>query len=395
VIFLDNASTTPIDPQVLELLSQSLAEDFYNPHSHFKKSRSLLKQIEESQKIILEELGLSQSHQLFFTSGATESNHWVIDSLQCQLKKIFFSKADHVSTYAKIENSQLLNCAVELSLDAGLYCSRHITEICQEIATSPRMEQSPSTLFLLNVVNSQSGKRQMSEAMLEQLGQLGDRVFVHLDATQIILNDENLVNLKNADSLSLSFHKFNGPKGIGALIVKKKWIEQKKIKPMFFGHARNNLNLRAGTYNAPLIFAATKAISSHREFIKNNPTHFKNLSALLKNELSNLMSEEIFFPWDISSKDHDGKIASIVLRHYPSDVLLRLLEEENIFISSTSACSPRIQDNNPVFQSLGLDLKWHKNILRISFSRSTSENDIQAFIQTFQKILQRLKILKK
>lgn len=369
--YFDYAATTPLFPEVLETLQKSFKSDFANPNALHSLGQNQREQLEEQRQLLKSLLKIKTADKLYFTSCATESNNTVIRGIN--LKKddvIFYSKADHPSLVSVVEARSTLDNIqlVEIkNLNDGTVDLEYFSMIL-------KIHQSNLALVCLTSINNQSGAL-LDISKISQLIREKTKAHIHVDAVQhvgkIPFFNPNLV-----DSLSLSAHKVGGPKGVGALYLK----EKNNISPLIIGGGQEE-GMRSGTESLPLIKA----------FVTASTLSLKDLNKKLSevNELKNKCVEEfqknipeIIYPFLNSSP----YIFSFILPGVSSDIILRHLEMKKIYISSTSACSAKVKGFNPSLYALGIDEKFHKNFLRISFGPQTTLQDIENLALEFKNV---------
>ena len=379
MIYLDHAASTPLHPRAYALLSDSLKKDFANPSSIHTLGRSLQKDIERSRRFFLDSLGVGPSDHFIFTSSATESNNTVIRGLQQEGEGggrdvVFYSPADHPSVTRPCETLAASHrgggriLLREIPLKKGMIDVLALLEQLDERAR----------LVILGHVNSQSGHIHDLFNISQKIKEKAPRVWIHGDSAQGY--GKFPLKAPYLDSLAVSSHKIGGPKGIAGLYLKAR--ARVRVRPLLEGGGQEG-GWRASTLAPSLIFSFEEAARQSLGHWEKNLAHVQRLNDLGQDLLQDIPS--IIFPF--GRGDHLGPyILMFILPRIPSDILLRHLEREEIFLSSTSACSSRIKGKNPVYSALGIEEKWHKFVLRASFSYQTSENDVRIFCRTLREL---------
>lgn len=369
MIYLDHAASTPLLAESLLVLEKSFREDFANPSSKHSLGLKLAHKVEASRKIIAEHfLGhfdQNKEFELVFTSGATESNNIFLQGLE-SISSVQYFKGDHPSLTAPIE-------------------SRFI----QKKSVSPHSffkEEEGADLLAISLVNGQSGEI-LNFENLESFKKDHPRSIIFLDVSQAFGKlPETLAILqkmgKYIDALSLSAHKMGGPKGIGALLYRKKL----KIRPLYLGGGQEK-NIRPGTICAPLILAWASAVTQREKDLKRYHDIVK-LNQYLRESLKKEFSDQIIFPFEGNAIS--PFILTFILPPFSSDIIIRHLEEKEIYLSSTSACSSKKEGKNDLFLSLGIAEKFHKNVLRVSLNYESTITEIDIFIQDLRNIYRHL-----
>ncbi len=374
MIYLDHAASTPIHPEALEVLQSSFAQDFANPSSPHALGRKTLEQLESIKKDIIK-IFQTQEKEIIFTGSATESNNTIINHFQAQ-GKILFSEADHPSITAAISLEKkcpaLHNTTGDLDWDR---LENQLQEHGKNIS-----------LAIFTHINSQSGVILDYQRLADLLKQYAPQAFFHLDFSQTLGKWPIPSELCRAvDGLTLSSHKMGGPKGIAAHLIPK----GKHLTALLKGGSQQSG--RSSTIAFPLIKSWHKAIlincSSSNCWLQMKEQTQK-LYLQLKNKIP-----EIQFPFE--TNDCSPFIACFILPLISSDILMRHLEMEDIYISTTSACSSRHAQENPVLAALQVPPELSNNVLRISFSNETSAAELEQFAEYLSFCYKQLKSLLK
>ncbi len=346
-IYLDHAATTPLIPKALEVLRESLEKDYANPSSSHKLGIELSKRIDLVRKNILNLIGASEKdYHLIFTSSATEANNMLIKGIG-KIGKIVYSKADHASVTVPASKLRCYN-------------------------------DNPKELHILTTVNHQSG----TVLKIDKCSR--ENVITHIDASQSFGKYPLNLNDLNVSSVTISAHKMGGPKGVGALIIKKNI----SLSSLLDG-GEQEYGFRSSTVNAPLIFSWQAAVECLKQ---NRETYLEKtyqLNRLVREKLG--IIEGLYFPFEI--KNTSPYILAIILKGVSSDIFMRHLSEEGIFVSTTSACSSKKTKGNRVLDALNIPLQDQKGILRISFGYFTNINEIDLFCEKFIKLYKELEFL--
>ncbi|EQC45468.1 cysteine desulfurase family protein [Bacteriovorax sp. Seq25_V] len=365
MFYFDHAASTPINAEAYEILCKSLQEDFANPASKHKLGVDLSKKINGAREEILATLKLRDSN-LIFTSSATESNNQVIKNFSKRGKVIFY-ETDHPSVTNSVEESAI-----------GLKLSDDIIE---------QLDESVS-LVVLTLVNPQSGLIVDIETIAKKVKAFNSNIAVLIDAAQAIgkIPFDFSKDPKLYDYITIAGHKLGGPRGIACLVYKK---EDKKLKPLLFGGGHEE-GLRSSTPSTALILSLARAVTLAIRDIEDNYARITLLAKKLEEGLE-VVHPNISLPFkEVVTSPY---IISVLFKGIPSDVLLRHLEMKKVYVSSTTACSSKIKGFNPMLAALGIEEKYHKNILRVSLGHSTTEQDVDGFLSAFNQVINEIKFL--
>lgn len=356
--YFDHAASTKLYPEVVEILSHSFALDYPNPAAKHRAGKECAKKIEQARTTILRGLGLAGEgeYEIIFTSSATEANNQIIRSVE---KGIIYISGDHPS--------------VTKVIDAGAGFKR-VEDAIEAIDDN-------SKLLCLSLVNSQSGQILDVEYFANEAKKRNPNILVHVDATQG-LGKVPLSLVKSAvDFVSFGAHKMGGPRGIGGLIFRSKLADSLKRYLRGGGHEKG---LRASTPATSLILAMAKACEIAFDDLEEKLQETAQLKEMIKDSLAQL-HKNISYPFE--ELNTSAYILCVLFEGIASDVLMRHLEAKDIMISSSTACSAKIKGKNPLFEGLGIDEKFHKNILRISLGKSTAEAEVKALISGFKEVI--------
>jgi cysteine desulfurase len=367
VIYLDNAASEPLRPSVLQVMSRSQALDFANPSSAHQLGRTLSERIETCRQDFLDFLGLGAKEWRFvFTGSATESNNMVILGLRLGAQdSLVYSPADHPSMIGPA-----LTCQTQ-----GVPCRAwREGEDLGDLAIS---------CLAVSQVNGQSGTIAPVNDLAQSAKIKNRQMVVHIDGSQAF--GKIPVSLANSDidSYSISAHKIGGPKGIAGLYLKR----TQKLSPIMHGGGQEE-GFRPSTLSAPHIFGFHKAAKESFSKIERAYSAALEVQNFLVNGLKQV-SSQFQFPF-LAGEKTSPYILTFIAPEYPSDVVMRCLEEKGVILSSTSACSSKIKGFNPTLAALGIPERLHKHVLRISLSSRTILAEIEECLRCFGTIWREL-----
>lgn len=375
-IYLDNAATTSLKSEVLEEMMPILKENYGNPSSIYSIGRNARKEVEKSRQTVAEILGANPS-EIFFTSGGTESDNWAIRGVAfAQLRK----GKNHIIT-SKIEHHAVLHTVKELEKE-GFEAT--YLDVDKNGFVSPEDVKAAITektaLVTVMYANNEIGTIQKISEIGKVCHEKG--VIFHTDAVQAVGHLEINVKEQNIDLLSLSGHKFHGPKGVGALYVKK----GVRILNLMQGGAQES-NKRPGTENVAGIVGLAKAleISMQNRQEKNKDLEKKRdflINELLKIKRSRLNGDRI--------QRLPGNV-NISFEGIEGESLLLLLDAAGICASSGSACTSGSLDPSHVLLAIGLVHEVAHGSLRLSLDESTTMEELEYTVSEVKKVVERLR----
>ncbi|MDC0253629.1 aminotransferase class V-fold PLP-dependent enzyme [Bacteriovoracales bacterium] len=379
MIYLDNAASQRIRKKALEVLNTGLMMHFANPSASHKVGRKLLKEIEAHRIFFINSIKGLKKYNFIFTSSATESNNMSI--LGFEFKEgdvVYISKSEHPSLIAplqKCEENGLVLKELPLNNSGGVDENKFFGTL-----------DSKTCFVVLSHINNQSGVIQPINRISQRIKEINPKIKIHLDATQSFTKVP--VSLENSliDFMTISSHKLGGPKGIAGLFVRTGI----KIFPLLFGGGQEKA-LRSSTQSYPLISsfrsAAEEGINEIDKSLNSVGKISLKVREYLKKEIPNIL-----FPFHFE-ENVSPYILTFIIPGISSDIILRHMEQEDIIFSSTSACSSKVKGSNPVFEALGIEDKFHKNVLRVSFSNETTLSEVDSFCEELCKCYKELSYL--
>ena len=375
-VYLDYAATTPISSEVYKEMISALNETYGNASSLYQKGREADEALEEARSKVAKAIGASPS-EIYFTSCGSEANNWAIKGIARANK----NKGNHIITSAIEHPSVLESCkALEKEGFEVTYIpvdSKGVvdyTEIVKAI--------KPETILIsIMSANNEVGTIEPIRAISE-LAKLNEIPF-HTDAVQAIGTIPFNVHEMNITALSLSAHKFGGPKGIGALYVKRGTKIEKFIDG---GHQERNL--RAGTSNVPAAVGLGKAIEIATENLEENN---KKLKAIRKYFLKEV-SERIH---NISLNGHPTQRllnnVNISFEGVEGEALLMMLDRNGVYVSTGSACASGSLEPSHVLVAMGLDADIAQSSIRFTFSPNTTTEEIDFAVNALYKAVKKVR----
>lgn len=373
-IYLDNAATTALDPQVLETMMPYLTEKFGNPSSIYSYGRETKLAVETARKSVAKILGANPG-EIFFTSGGTESSNTAINcairDLGC--KHIITSKIEHHATLYTAENLEKIGAAklsyVKLT-DKGHIDHEHLQEL---------LANNEQTIVTLMHANNEIGNLLDVKAVADLCKQYN--AYFHCDMVQTIGHYPLNLHELGVHFASGAGHKFHGPKGVGILYIN----EDIKIKPMLCGGAQER-NMRAGTENLYGIVGFAKALEIATESFEKDSQYIQGLKDYMTQELRTAFPDVKF------SGDAEGKSLYTVLNaSFPktekSDMLLFNLDMAGICVSGGSACSSGASSVSHVIKAIHNGQSETLTPMRFSFCKHNTKEEIDIAVSKLKELL--------
>ncbi|MBU3924857.1 cysteine desulfurase [Patescibacteria group bacterium] len=394
-IYLDNAATTPVDPAVLKEMMPYFMKKFGNPFSAHSFGQEAKVAIDNAREQVANFLGAS-SEEVFFTSGATESNNWTVFGV---LKSVKTSAAaekpgsifvPHIITSA-FEHHCVLNSSLA-SEKAGAKLSLIKPKADGVIDAQDIAKEITDQTILISImyVNNEVGTIQpikeigeiIKNAKADRLAK-GNKMplYFHTDAVQAANYLKCDVDYLGVDLLTLSAHKIYGPKGAGSLYVRR----GTRIAPSQYGGEQES-NLRAGTHNVPGIVGMGKAVSLIEKHKKGLPK-MKKLRDKLFAEIMKISGTQINGSREFRAPNN----ANFSFRGIEGESLIISLDMAGIAASTGSACSSASLAPSHVLTSMGISPEVAHASLRLTLGKDATEQEINYVIKELPPIIERLR----
>lgn len=374
-IYLDNSATTKPYKEVVESMVYALEVDYANPSSLHKKGLEVSKKIKEVRQIIAKSLGVKDK-EIFFTSGATESNNSII-------KGIINKRKNHIIT-TEIEHPSVLNTLK--SLESEGYEVTYLKVDEKGVISLDDLKNSikeNTGLITVMHVNNEVGSIQPIEEIGKHLKTLKEKIYFHVDCVQSYTKINFKPSKYNIDFLSVSAHKIHGPKGIGFMYIK----ENSNLKSLIFGGSQEN-GFRAGTENTPGIYGLGEAVKISNENLDEKIEKIKNLKNLLKDEITKNIKDI-----KINSTDEGVcHILNISFYGIKGEVLLHYLEQKNMYVSTGSACSSKKKGSH-VLNCMNLKPDEIEGAIRFSLSSETTSDEIFEAVKILKESVEDLRFI--
>lgn len=373
MIYLDYSATTPVRKEVLESFEKTCLDFIGNSNSLHSLGVASHK-LEQSATTQIANLLHIKPEEIIYTSGASESNNLALKGIANQYhnrgKHIITTDLEHSSIYGPC--SYLQKQGFEVSIvptnEFGIV----------EVDTLKKMIRQDTILVSIASVNSETGLRQPVEEIGRMLREF-EKCFFHVDMTQSI--GKVNISLENIDLASFSAHKFYGLKGIGCLIKKEKIM----LEPLIHG-GKSTTPFRSGTPALPLIVSLAKAMRLSLEELQEQSKKVEELCQFLMEGLKQY--PDVTINHNTYCISHILNISTLSIK---PETMLHALEENNIFISTQSACSSNHSESRAVY-AFTKNHSCAEHSLRISLSGLTTKAEAITFLECFDNCYQSLKI---
>ena len=378
-IYLDYAATAPVLPEVLDVMLPFFVSQFGNPSGIHMNGRESRKAVEHARRQTAEALG-AESREIYFTSGGSESNNLAIQGTAFALRE----KGNHIIT-TQIEHPSVLNTCRWLE-KRGFQVTYLPVDTCGRVSPENVRDAVRSGTILVSVMaaNNEIGTIQP----VAEIGEIcrGKGVVFHTDAVQAAGMLKTDVQEMRADLLSLSGHKFHGPKGTGALYIRK----GTRLESLIHGGSQER-GLRAGTENVPGIAGMGKAIEIAMDELEDKPARIRELRDLL----AGLILERV--PGAKLNGHPTMRLPNnchFSFSGIESEALLLRLDLAGISASGGSACTAGSMEPSHVLKAIGLEDDLLKGGIRFTLGRETTREEIEKTAQILPEIVEDLRNLR-
>lgn len=376
VIYFDNAATTKTRPEVVEEMVKYFSEQYGNPSSIYKIARENKKVVEQARQKVADVINADKD-EIYFTAGGSESDNWAIKGIAESYK----DKGNHIITLC-VEHHAVIHTCEYLETKGFEVTYLPVDEFgIVDIEELKKAIRKDTILISIMFANNEIGSIQP----IKEIGKIAHEngIIFHTDAVQAVGHVQIDVKDMNIDMLSMSAHKFYGPKGIGALYIKKGI----KIKPFIHGGAQEK-GRRAGTENVPSIAGMGKAIELVYNEMENEIKRLTYLrDKLIKGILENVPYSRL--------NGHDKKRlpgnVNISFEFVEGESILLLLDMKNICASSGSACTSGSLDPSHVLLAIGLPHEKAHGSLRLTLGMFNTEEEVDFVIKELPPIISRLR----
>lgn len=369
-IYADNAATTKLDREAFEAMIPWLTEEYANPSQPYFFSRPAKKAVADARATIAACIN-ADPDEILFTSGGTESDNWAIKGISATnntRRATITSAFEHHAVLRSCEAIERLGYPVVYIWpdQNGMITPDALRSIIT----------NQTILVSVMYVNNELGTIQPIQELCE-IAHAHNALF-HTDAVQAVGHTEIDVKKLGVDMLSASAHKFNGPKGIGFLYIRK----GVKLSPYTNGGAQE-FGLRAGTENVASIVGMAIALKNNIEALKANREKVKSLEDLLIDKLD---KSQIPYIRNGSHQTQPG-IISLSFEGKDGEAILHRMDLNGISISTGSACDSKNTEISHVLRSIKMEESYARGTIRISLGKDNSKDDVDAIVRALTQII--------
>lgn len=374
--YFDNAATTAVDNDILKSMMPYFSEYYYNPSSIYTPSKEAFNALEEARKKVACALN-ANVNEIYFTSGGTESDNLAIKGFAYANKK----KGNHIIT-SSIEHPAVINSCKSLEKEG--FEVTYLSVDNNGFVSLDELEKSikdNTILISIMTANNEIGTIEP----IKEIGEIAHKhnIVFHTDAVQAIGSVKLDVNEMNIDMLSLSSHKFYGPKGVGALYIKKGTLINRVNDG---GHQERDK--RSGTENVPGIVGLGFAIEKAYKDFDENVKKITELRNYYINEIERKVDDAIL------NGDREKRLpgnANFSFKYIEGESILLLLDAKGICVSTGSACSSKSLEPSYVLLSIGLLHETAHGSIRVSIGKHNTKEEVDYLIESIVEVVSKLR----
>lgn len=378
LIYLDNAATTQVYPEVLDAMLPYFTEHYGNPSAIYSFAGESKKAVDEARANVADLIN-ARPEDIYFTGGGSESDNWALKATA----EAYESKGKHIIT-SKIEHHAILHTCAYLEQKGYEVTYLDVDEDGKISLEELEKAIRPDTILIsVMFANNEIGTIQP----IREIGEIAHEngIIFHTDAVQAFCHEPINVDEYHIDMLSASGHKFHGPKGVGFLYIRKGL----KLRSFIHGGAQERKR-RAGTENVPGIVGLGKAVEIGMAELENN----KKKETELRDYLIGRVMDEI--PYTRLNGHRTNRLsnnANFAFQFIEGESLLIMLDMDGICGSSGSACTSGSLDPSHVLLAIGLPHEIAHGSLRLTLSEETTKEEIDHTVDCLKKIVEKLRAM--
>ncbi len=377
--YLDNSATTRTYPEVAQLMSRIMCEDYGNPSSMHRKGVEAEQYIRYAKETLAGLMKVNEK-EILFTSGGTESDNTAL--IGCAMANI--RRGKHIIT-TKIEHPAILQTCKYLESQGfevtylGVDKSGRIS--LEELKAAMRKD---TILVSIMYVNNEIGAVQPIAEAGALIKKLNPYTLFHVDAVQAFGKYRILPKRMGIDLMSVSGHKIHGPKGVGFLYVS----DRVKMNPITYGGGQQK-NMRSGTENVPGIAGLAKAAEIMYDAFEEDIERLYSIKEYFVENVQKIDGIQVngLLPDASDIRGTAPHVVSVSIAGVRSEVVLHALEDKGIFISAGSACASNKPQTSETLKAIGLQKEYWDSTIRFSFSVFTTLEEVEYTLKTLYDLL--------
>jgi cysteine desulfurase len=378
-VYLDYNSTTPTDPEVIDAMMPFWHEAWANPSSAHRIGNQVRRAVDRAREQVAAFIGAEEPSEIIFTSGATESNNTVIQGIlspSAKATSLITSPTEHAAIIGPAQHLESQGGSVQwLLVDQNGRPDFNAFDDALKATTHP--------LISLMWANNETGIINPIGTLAERAAEYG--ALFHTDAVQMAGKHPICIQDLPIQMLSISGHKIYGPKGIGALYVRR----GTRLAPHMIGGHQERAR-RAGTENVPAIIGFGKACELAAATMEQDAIRIKRLRDQLEQNLLATCQGAVLHGGEV---DRLPNTSNISFERLDGEAILFMLDDQHIYVSTGSACESGSLEASHVLKAMGVESKHLNGAIRFSLGKQTTEQDVQRLIDVLPPIIDRCREL--
>ncbi len=380
-VYLDNSATTRVFPEVAELMTKIMCEDYGNPSSLHMKGVAAEQHLRYAKETLAKLLKVNEK-EILFTSGGTESDNLALIGCAMANRR----RGNHLIT-TRVEHPAILKTMQYLESIGYQVTYLPVDKSGRICLEDLHRAITPQTILVsIMHTNNEVGARQPIEEAGALIKRMNPAILFHVDAVQGFGKARIYPKKMNIDLLSVSGHKIHGPKGVGFLYIN----EKVKIQPIVYGGGQQQ-NLRSGTENVPGVAGLAKAAEMMYAHMDEDISRLYRLKTMFIDGVKKLNDIQVNGLFDGGIEGTAPHIVSVSFAGVRSEVLLHALEDKGIYVSAGSACSAHKPQPSATLKAMGIDKDLLSSTIRFSFSVYTTEEEINYTLQQMYDMIPMLR----
>lgn len=380
-VYLDNSATTRVFPEVAELMTKIMCQDYGNPSSMHRKGLNAEYHIRDAKQILANILKVNEN-TIYFTSGGTESDNLALIGCAMAGRR----RGNHLIT-TKIEHPAILRTMQYLESQGFMVTYLSVDEYGRISLDELKQAIRPETLLVsIMHTNNEIGAVEPIEEAGTLIKQMNPSTLFHVDAVQGFGKFKILPKKMNIDLLSVSGHKIHGPKGVGFLYIG----EKARPLPIIYGGGQQK-NMRSGTENVPGIAGMAKAAELMYNHLEDDRERLYDLKDYFVKEISKMEGIRINGVPDGDVRKSAPHVVSVSVAGIRSEVVLHALEDKGIYVSAGSACASNKPQTSDTLMAIKLPKELWDSTVRFSFSVYTTKEELDYTIAKMNELIPMLR----
>ena len=373
--YLDHAASTPMRAEAIEAMSPYLDGMYANPSGSHRFAREARKALDEARDLVAATLGCKPG-EVVFTSGGTEGdNHAILGAVRRLGGVAVCPAAEHHAVLHCVEH---VNGVVVRVNSVGTVDLDDLQRVLEEAT-----EEQPITVVSVMAVNNEVGSITPMRDVARIVRKYAPNAILHTDAVQAACWVDLREITPLVDALSLSAHKFGGPKGVGVMVIKS----GKNLEPLIFGGGQER-DRRSGTHNVSGIIATAKALEVTDQTRAEETERVTKLRDRLVDEIRAQLDGVL----ETVPREHRVPgVAHLCFSGLENEALLFLLDQADVYASAASACASGAMEPSHVLEAMGIERSWSNGALRLSLGHTTTDAEIDLAVSAIVSAVNQLR----